>query len=124
MPWWGWLIVVIAAFVLLVVVVGGRFHKKVRREFVEYLAAAYPQFQIAGQSTDGVLLRMSGIDTFQLNLQRVIDMVHAASANTPEQRRPIYEQFAASLLADAEEYNRTLNESDRQHIMPRLVTTD
>src|SRR6184192_3098897 len=109
MPWWGWLIVVIAAFVLLVVVVGTRFHKKVRREFVEYLAQAYPQFEVVDQTDDKLTLKMSDGGEGELYLEKLFNAVHAVNAHTPEQRRSVYEHFAASLLADVQEYSRKLD---------------
>jgi uncharacterized protein YtpQ (UPF0354 family) len=125
MPWWSWIIVVIGAFALLVVIVGTRYQNKVRREFVALLAEKYPQFQVVEQNNDKLSLRMPDGGEGEIHLDNLFNGIHRIKANTPEERRAVYEQFASSLLADMEEYNRKLDPaSDSARVMPRLVTAD
>jgi uncharacterized protein YtpQ (UPF0354 family) len=124
MPWWGWIILAVVAFALLVIVVGTRYHNKVRREFVDYLAQTYAEFQVTDANNDRLTLKRGDGGEGVLYLDKLFKALNAV-ANTPEQRRAVYEHFAASLLADVQEYDRKLDpQTDRARVMPRLVTAD
>ena len=125
MPWWGWVIAIIVAAIVLIVAVGTRFHGTVRREFVAYLSETYPQYEVIAQNNDKLQLRRPDGADGELYLQKLFSAIHAVKANSPEQRWPLYEQFAASLLADVEEYDRALDPAtDSARVMPRLVTAE
>lgn len=123
MRWWVWLILVLGLFVALAVTALISFRRRVRREFIAFLGEAYPQFEVVGVRGSTLELKTPSGAIGALNLTRLYSAAAEVKGSDAAAHRPIYEQFASSLLADVEEQTRPLDPAkDLDRVMPRLVT--
>ena len=112
MRWWMWLLLVPGVLIVLVALLmlgAHSFRRGVRRQFVAFLHEAYPQFAVVGESNAKLDLRTADGGEGELYLHKLYDAVADENADDDASRRPLFENFARSILADHEEDMRELD---------------
>lgn len=121
LPWWGWVLVVAAAAVGLLVLAMRSFRRSVREEFVRFVGAARPEWQVRIVRGGLIEVRRGPEEAVgTLNPGKLFAMAADLRANDEEERRPVYEKFLRVLEeASADELDPV---ADRERVLPRLVT--
>lgn len=123
LPWWGWVSVAVVGVVVLLALLVRSFRRRVRSEFVRFLAAERPEWRVEVVGGGAIEIRRGSDDEVgTLHPHKLYDLVAEMNAHDETARRPAYEKF---LRVIEEGSAGALDpESDRGRLLPRIVTTE
>ena len=123
LPWWGWVSVAVVGVVVLLALLVRGFRRRVRSEFVRFLAAERPEWRVEVVGGGAIEIRRGSDDEVgTLHPHKLYDLVAEMNAHDETARRPAYEKF---LRVIEEGSAGALDpESDRGRLLPRIVTTE
>src|SRR5688572_7179854 len=123
LAWWGWALLVIGGLAAMVAVGLATYRRNVRREFVQFVADAFPEFQVSEQRSAYLKLRRTDGGEGVLYLHKLYGAVAVLKIPTPEQKREIFQHFADAVLKPNVELAAPLTlEQHGPSVMPMLVT--
>ena len=128
LAWWGWVLIALAVLVAFVWWALLGYRSNVRREFIDFLRQAFPEYEVIERRAAYLRLRRrdddgTGDGEGQLFLHKLYAAMAVVKSPTPEVKREIFQSFADSTLRAGDELHGPLT-LDRHgpRIMPMLVT--
>ena len=125
LPVWAWVVFSVIAFITLMVFAAIRFRRRVRGEFLAYLAEHRPGVEVGEISIAFARVRFGpGEDWVTVNFIELYQSAAQLRSINPKDREPLYEDLAQRLGSSRVANLAQAEPGDAARLMPRLVTRD